>query len=237
MFLFFRQSCDVFFFSHGHTFAINTAAGSSGGNNLKFDINLSTEEELGGFVVVPFVHEEVDEKWVNGVAFTRLASIEEILAAGDSLDSCCQLVDPKTLEFTVPAIDQSIITKMPSWRDVMAANCMQQKTAKLVETLSSFAVNAKTLPAKKVIFNISSNDSDVNMSNKFFTEMKGDSTVEHIKVPFKHKLTVKGKDFESMQCLLIWRICFEGTERPKGLGITNTKKNAIDEICDLMSGL
>lgn len=118
----------------------------------------------------------------------------------------------------------------------MDANSTTQKTSKLVQTLASFAVDAKTMPPKKVIFSISSNE-DVKMSNKFFTERKGESTVDHIKVPFKHKLTIKKNEYTSMQCLLIWRVCFEGTERPKGHGATNAKKNAIDEICDLMSGL
>ena len=121
-------------------------------------MNLSIEEQRGDFVVAPFVHEEVADKWVNGVAFARLASIDEVLSAGDTLESSCHLVTPKQVEFIVPAVNPSIITKMPSWRDVMNANSSAQKTSKLTETMSSFAVDAKTLPPKKVYFNIAKSD-------------------------------------------------------------------------------
>lgn len=201
----------------------------------EFAINLAIEEQRGDFVITPFVHEEVDDKWVNGVAFARLASIDEVIAAGNSLDDHCHLVTPKRVEFKVPAVNPGIITKMPSWRDVMNANAARQKTGKLTETMTSFAVDAKSLPMKKVYFNIG--EEDVKLSNKFFTESKGETTVDHIKVPFVHSTSIKGTQYKSMEVLLIWRLCFEGTERPKGDTANNTKKNTIDEICDLMAGL
>ena len=200
-------------------------------------MDLTVEEERGGFVVMRFVHEEVDDQWVNGVAFARLATLDEVIGGSTDIDNCCHLLDPKRLEFTVPAVDHALITKMPGWRDAMAANSAVQKTGKLTETMASFAVDAKTRPPKKVYFNIDKDDTDVKLSTKFFSTGKGETKVEHIKVPFKHEFELKGQKFVSMDILLVWRLCFEGTERPKGQGSTNTKKSAIDEICDLMSGL
>ena len=186
--------------------------------------------------MIPFVHEEIEDQWVNGVAFARLATVEEVIA-GD-IDSSCHLVDNKKIEFIVPAVSSALVTKMPSWRDVMTANSNHQKTSKLTETMASFAVDAKTLPPKKVYFSIGKADADVELSNKFFTKSKGGTSVDHIKIPFTHKTAVKDKEFVSMEILLIWRVCFKGTERPKGDGANNnTKKSAIDEICDLMQGL
>lgn len=201
-----------------------------------YEINLAIEEQRGAFVVVPFVHEEVDDQWVNGVAFGKLATIEEVLSG--EIDSACTLVDGKKIEFVVPAVEPSLINMMPSWRKVMTKNVVEQKTKKLAETMSSFAIDAKALPPKKVYFNISNTDEDIELSNKFFTETKGGAKVDHIKIPFKHTTKIKNDQYESLHVLLIWRLCFTGTERPKGDGTqNNTKKSAIDEICDLMSGL
>lgn len=201
--------------------------------NDEYQINLDVEEQRGGYIVAPFVHEEVNGKWVNGVAFVKPVSLDELKEGVNA----CQLVNSKRVEFTAPSVDPIFVNKMVNWKEKMEVHQKAQKTRKLTETISTFAVDAKTLPPRKIFFEIG--NEDVLMSNEHFTDpSKGDKHVDFIMVPYEYKSRLGAKRYETAECLLVWRVSFVGTDRPVGdpNSTSQQKKSAIDELVDLMAG-
>lgn len=176
----------------------------------EFVIDLSEEEQLGDLIVVPFVHEEVGEKWVNGVAFVKPSvSIEELNEDVNSM----QLLDMETVEFTGPKTDTIFANKTAKWKPRMDKYATQQNTIKLKETLSSFAQESKD--KKKVLYKV--DHPDVRLSNEYFTP-RGyrDKHIEFEMVPYTYDSKLANKTYEHCECLLIWRVFCIGSARPKG---------------------
>lgn len=200
-----------------------------------FTVDLSEEEQLGPLIVIPFIHEEIANKWVSGLAFVKPAvSLDEIQ---EDINEAVISQDKRQVEFTMPKTETKFRRCVMAWKAIMTKNKKSQKTGKLKETMASFAVTAGK-EKTKYVYKLSEEDSEVKLSNEYFTARgSGESKVDHIMVPYEYEVKgPKGKVYNCFEALLIWRVYFEGTEKPKGDGTPTQIKDKVDELADLLAG-
>lgn len=201
-----------------------------------YTLDLSEEEQQGPVIVIPFIHEEISNKWVSGVAFVKPAvSLDEIK---EDLNEGYISADKRQFELTIPKTETKFRRHVSKWKTTMKKNQKNQKTDKLKETMASFAVTAGK-DKTRVVYRLSDDDNpDVSMSNFYFTARgSGDFKVDHIMVPYEFESAgPAGKKYSCCEALLIWRVYFEGTEKPKGDGNTKQLKDKVDELADLLAG-
>lgn len=198
-------------------------------------MDLSEEEQLGPLIVIPFIHEEIANKWVSGIAFIKPAvSLDEIQ---EDINEAFISTDKRQVEFTMPKTETKFRKRVAKWKSTMTKNKKAQKTGKLKETMASYAVTAGK-DKTKFVYKLSEDDDEVILSNAYFTSRgSGDSKVDHIMVPYEFDVNgPNGKVYNCFEALLIWRVYFEGTEKPKGDGTPIQLKDKVDELADLLAG-
>ena len=184
---------------------------------------------------MPFIHEEVGNKWVSGVAFIKPAvSLDEIQ---EDLNEGYIGNDGRQFEFTTARTETKFRKRVSAWKTTMTKNKKAQKTSKLKETMASFAMTAGKDKTKSVYKLCDDEAADVIMSNKYFTSRgSGDHKVDHIMVPYEFEFQMKGTNYKHFEALLIWRVYFEGTEKTKGDGNPTQIKDQVDELAELLAG-
>ena len=96
-----------------------------------FTMDLSVEEQHGPLIVIPFIHEEVGNKWVSGVAFVKPAvSLDEIQ---EDLNEGFISADQRQFEFTMAKTETKFRKRVAAWKSTMSKNKKSQKTGKLTE--------------------------------------------------------------------------------------------------------
>lgn len=202
-----------------------------------YQFSLTTEDQLGDFIVLPFADEEVDKQYVNGIAIVRPGTTIDELKDG-SLS--CYLVNPRLLKLTSTAVNTPFKKHVKKgWLPVLDKFCTKFKATKFRGVLKSYVARAKKRKPKVTWLELTD---DADLSMEYFS-VGTEGNVEFFPIPFdwehetfskKLNKTIKYHHSES---LIVWRLSIVGSNRAMDDDDVVADDGFADEVADMLAGM